>query len=431
MHSVTVFGHHESKVIQQLERCLDQEEGSIGVLCADGHFGYSAPIGGVIAYREHVSPAAVGYDIGCGNLAVATTVHWTGDFKKALPNIMDRIYHEVSFGMGRKAHVKADHPVLDKINQADFTPQRRLASSAAAQLGTVGGGNHYVDLFSDETGRIWVGVHFGSRGFGHKTASGFLAMAKGFGFDDRVGEGEMEAAPDVFHIASGLGQSYIRAMELAGEYAYAGREVVVQQVLDILGAERFGEEIHNHHNFAWPETHNGETFWVTRKGATPAFPGQKGFVGATMGEDSVILEGVQSDTSLSALFSTVHGAGRAMSRVAAAGKSRKRGYCNDCHAQQQPSTPAWDGKCPECGSIDVKRKWVQESKGQVNWEGTLDRLKGLGIELRGANAEEAPDAYKRLDEVLKHHAGTVKILHTLTPRGVAMAPGDVRDPYKD
>jgi tRNA-splicing ligase RtcB len=129
---------------------------------------------------------------------------------------------------------------------------------------------------------VWIGVHFGSRGFGHKTASGFLAMATGQAFTDRVAEGEMEAAPDVLHVGSDVGQAYIAAMRLAGEYAYAGREVVVGQVLEILGAEAFGEPVHNHHNFAWQEEHGGESSWVVRKGATPARPGQRGFVGATM-----------------------------------------------------------------------------------------------------------------------------------------------------
>lgn len=440
---LTIFGQHEQKVVDQLARCVQQEEGSIGVLCADGHFGYSAPIGGVIAYRDHVSPAAVGFDIGCGNLATATSLHVNGDFKKALPGLMDRIFSEVSFGMGRRDGTSADHPVIDKIRHAEFEPQRKLIDTAAKQLGTVGAGNHYVDLFADETGRVWIGVHFGSRGFGHKTASGFLAMAKGGSFHDRGAEGEMDAPPDVIHVASGLGHAYIAAMQLAGDYARAGREVVVKQVLDILGAQPFGEAVHNHHNFAWREEHHGEWFWVTRKGATPAFPGQKGFVGATMGEPAVILEGSaypSNHVQVSALFSTVHGAGRAMSRTAAAGKSRKRWTCKsrDCEWTQQPGEAglsqgesANETPCPRCGYVGLTKRWVREMEGVIDWRAAMDDLRAKGIELRGANAEEAPGAYKRLDEVLAYHEGTIKILHTLTPLGVAMAPGDTRDPYKD
>lgn len=443
--SMKIFGEHEQKVVAQLRRCVAQEEGSQGVLCADAHFGYSAPIGGVVAYREHLSPAAVGYDIGCGNLATATNIHATGEFKKALPGLMDRIYKEVSFGMGRRDGNAADHSVIDKIREAEFEPQRKLTSDAAKQLGTVGAGNHYVDLFADETDRVWIGVHFGSRGFGHRTASGFLAMAKGRSFTDRVPEGEMEAAPDVLHIGGGLGQAYLRAMKLAGEYAYAGREVVVEQVREILGAEYFGEPVHNHHNYAWLEEHHGEDYYVVRKGATPAWPGQRGFVGGSMEDNAVILEGAASPESESALYSTVHGAGRAMSRTAAAGKSRKRWHClnRDCDYVQGPGEAApagWagtggnrrmEGECPTCGCDRLEKRWVVETRGAVDWAAVVGRMKAAGIELRGANAEEAPEAYKRLPEVLAYHAGTVKILHTLRPLGVAMASGDVKDAYKD
>src|SRR5258705_3644721 len=115
-------------------------------------------------------------------------------------------------------------------------------------------------------------------------------------------------------------------MHLAGRYAYAGREAVARHVTkSILGAQ-IVEEVHNHHNFAWREKHNGEEFWVVRKGATPAFPGQKGFVGGSMGDDAVIIEGARHDSALqrASLYSTVHGAGRVMSRTEARGKVNRR-----------------------------------------------------------------------------------------------------------
>src|SRR5438046_8031742 len=122
-------------------------------------------------------------------------------------------------------------------------------------------------------------------------------------------------------------------MRLAGTYAYAGREAVARRVVrEILGAKIL-EEVHNHHNFAWQEKHDGDEFWVVRKGATPAFPGQRGFVGGSMGDDAVILEGINSAgnplaaavNQEAALFSTVHGAGRVMSRNAARGRRRRVG----------------------------------------------------------------------------------------------------------
>src|SRR5215467_12239310 len=139
--------------------------------------------------------------------------------------------------MGVTATESTDHPVIDEIRNTDFAPQRKLAQLAESQLGTVGSGNHYVNVMEDERGRVWVGVHFGSRGFGHRTASGFLALAQGLAFDGRAQEGEMDSPPVLFELGMELGDSYVAAMELAGEYAYAGRDVVVAKVLEILGAD--------------------------------------------------------------------------------------------------------------------------------------------------------------------------------------------------
>jgi len=108
---------------------------------------------------------------------------------------MREITRRVSFGMGVPAVERVDHPVLDRIRDAEFEPQRKLAPGAESQLGTVGSGNHYVNLMEDEQGRVWVGVHFGSRGFGHKTASGFLALAQGLPFRRAGGRGGDGLAP--------------------------------------------------------------------------------------------------------------------------------------------------------------------------------------------------------------------------------------------
>jgi tRNA-splicing ligase RtcB (3'-phosphate/5'-hydroxy nucleic acid ligase) len=393
---IKTFGPVDERALQQLERCA--QKGEAAVLCADHHVGYSQPIGGAIAYEHHISPSGVGYDIACGNKAVLTDL--MAD-EVDVPEVMDAIVEQIGFGVGRPNPEPVDHPVLDKIKSANFRPQRKMIQLAASQLGTVGSGNHYVDLFEDEKGRLWVGVHFGSRGFGHRTACGFLALAKGKAFDERVSEGDMDAAPTLLDVRTPLGQDYIEAMHLAGEYAYAGRDMVVVKVLEILGAKA-QLDIHNHHNFAWKEKHFGTDVWVVRKGCTPAFPGQKGFVGSTMADISVILEGVESEDSQEALYSTVHGAGRVMSRTQAAGKKR------------------W-----------VKGKPVRVSEGLVDWDRVRREMKEKGVELRGGGADEAPEVYKKLDTVLKHHGDTIKILHRLKPIGVAMAGEDVYDPYKD
>ena len=431
---ITVYGDVDDRAVEQLTRCAEAGDALRGVLCADGHVGYSQPIGGAVAYPDHISPSGVGYDIACGNKAVRTNLR-SGDIEETdvVARLMDEIYERVSFGVGRKNAEPVDHPVLDAIRDADFAPQRRLRDMAAQQLGTVGSGNHYVDLFAGDDGFVWIGVHFGSRGFGHKTASGFLALAEGKRFEEHATEGEMDSPPILFPVDSDLGQAYIAAMELAGEYAYAGRDTVVDKVLGILGAKAT-YEVHNHHNFAWRENHGGVDVWVVRKGCTPAFPRQAGFVGATMGEPSVILEGVDSPAGADLLYSTVHGAGRVMSRTRAAGKSRRRWAClnRDCDWFQGPGEhkPA-GGACPRCGGTGLGRRMVQMTPGEIDWQQTNADLDAAGVELRGGGPDEAPGAYKRLDAVLGYHADSIRVLHRLRPLGVAMAGGDTFDPYKD
>jgi tRNA-splicing ligase RtcB len=408
--NIKTFGDVDQRSLEQLERCMEAGDAAFGVLCADHHPGYSQPIGGGIAYEAYVSPSGVGYDIGCGNKAARTELT-RADLETlgGVESLMGEITRRISFGVGVPAQERVDHPVLEKIRTADFAPQRKLAQLAESQLGTVGSGNHYVNLMEDEEGHVWVGVHFGSRGFGHRTASGFLALGEGLRFGDRAQEGEMDSPPVLFEIDSELGQSYVSAMQLAGDYAYAGRDTVVSKVLDILDTEST-HEVHNHHNFAWREEHFGREYWVIRKGCTPARPGQEGFVGGSMGDESVILEGVEGPGAAESLYSTVHGAGRVMSRSQAAGRFRYR-------------KKVVDGR--------TVRVQEQVKPGIVDWAAVQERLRKQGIVLVGGGADEAPEVYKRLPEVLAAHAGSIRVKHTLKPLGVAMAGREVHDPYKD
>jgi tRNA-splicing ligase RtcB len=211
----------------------------------------------------------------------------------------------------------------------------------------------------------------------------------------------MDVLPTVVDEKSSLGADYLAAMHLAGRYAYAGRNAVARHVVRAILRANTLEEIHNHHNFAWREKHAGEQFWVVRKGATPAFPGQKSFVGGSMGDDAVIIEGIDSADSRAALFSTVHGAGRIMSRTAA--KSRFE----------------------RVGGKRIRRDGLVRHDDMMKW------LADRKIVLRCGDVDEAPQAYRRLPEVLAAHAGTIRVVHTLRPLGVAMAGRDIVDPYKD
>ena len=393
MTEVKIFGEHDERTKEQIARCM--EHGSVvgGVLCADGHLGYAQPVGGVIAYEEHVSVSGVGFDIACGNMAVKLDVP-----KKAIADrigpIVNEIAANVSFGLGRSNAEKVEHELFDSPLWQEAEGLARLRPMARDQLGTVGSGNHYVDLFEDEDGLVWIGVHFGSRGLGHKTATAFIKAAGG--------KDGIDVAPTVLHQDSDLGRQYLAGMTLAGQYAYAGREWVVEKVRSIVGGEVL-DSVHNHHNYAWRERHGERELWVVRKGATPAFPGQRGFVGGSMGDDAVILAGVESGTAAASFYSTVHGAGRVMSRTEARGR-----YVKD---------PQTGKKLRQPGRVrhDEMQAWLRDK----------------GVHLLGGDLDEAPQAYRRLPDVLAHHAGTVRIEHTLRPFAVVMAGADVFDPFKD
>lgn len=412
-----IFGEHDAKTLEQFADVASRAEAA--ALMADGHLGYIMPIGGVAAYENKVSVVGVGYDIACGNAAIRTdlTVEDVCGLhrseidrnphrfaaNRALNSMADEIFACLSFGIGR-TNLADDAPEDDPLFHHDawwIIPndggyRDALIAKARLQLGTIGSGNHYVDVFADEESRVWVGVHFGSRGFGHTVASNFLALSQGLGWGDRGAEQEV-----LLDTTRPLGADYWALMNLAGRYAYAGREWVARKVVSILGGHEV-ELVHNHHNFAWEERHGGRDLIVVRKGATPAFPKQKGFVGGSMGDDAVILEGAASELTredqAAALFSTVHGAGRVMGRNQAKGKWKK-------------------GKMIRPGAI---------SHADMRW--WLDRR---GVVVRGGDLDEAPQAYRRLPDVLAAQGHTVRVLHTLRPLIVCMAPGNTVDPYKD
>jgi tRNA-splicing ligase RtcB len=397
-----VFGQHEPNTLAQLEDVASRAERA--ALMADGHLGYVMPIGGVAAYRDKVSVVGVGFDIACGNAAIRTDLT-LAQIQPRLRELADEIQATLSFGIGRKNRAD-DAPVDDPLFEDaawDAVPgtheRDRLRAKAREQLGTVGSGNHYVDVFADEQDRIWVGVHFGSRGFGYGVAHGFLALSQNRQWGEHAPE--KEALLDVH---APIGDAYWQLMNLAGRYAYAGREWVARKVVSLLGGTEL-ELVHNHHNFAWVEEHGGERLHVVRKGATPAFPGQKGFVGGSMGDNAVIVQGATGgdaavrDLQERALFSTIHGAGRVMSRTAAAGKRTRKGRVIK----------------PGVVSREMMDEWVQRK----------------GVILRGGGLDESPHVYRRLPQVLEAQGPTIEVLHTLRPLIVVMAGAGEYDPYKD
>lgn len=433
-----IFGIHDENTITQFKEI--EKNCVAAALMADGHYGYVMPVGGVAAYYDKVSVIGVGFDIACGNCAIKTDIKLSNlvgfNLQDSINNpsriinnttlnkLADDIARNISFGIGR-ANEADDAPTDNKLFDDDswwIIPnigkyRDDLKDKARRQLGTVGSGNHYVDIFVDEDDNIWVGVHFGSRGLGHTIASNFLAIGQGGTWGDKGKEIET-----LLNIYSSTGLEYWSLMSLAGEYAYAGREWVCRKVINILGGKEL-EMVHNHHNFAWKEQHivndDLETLIVVRKGATPAFPKQKGFIGGSMGDNAVIIEGTgislddeegwwnatEDDRLLSgiqqtALYSTVHGAGRIMSRTHAAGK--------------------WDRK---------KKKY--KTRGVISENMRDGWLNKQGVILRGGGLDEAPQVYRRLPDVLNAQKNTINILHTLKPLIVVMAKANEYDPYKD
>jgi tRNA-splicing ligase RtcB (3'-phosphate/5'-hydroxy nucleic acid ligase) len=374
---LTIFGDDDPNTVAQMRNCMAIGNAVKGVICADGHLGYAQPVGGVIAYEKQISISGVGFDIGCGNMAVRLDTPFI-DIEDRIAPILADVRKVISFGVGRVNEERVEHEVFDDGDAWRESDMGDYRQKAAAQLGTVGSGNHYVDLMRDEDGLVWIGVHFGSRGLGHTSAARYLKAAGG--------KDSMHVAPAIVDEDSELGRRYIAAMGLAGRYAYAGREWVIERVRQIIGGS-VTEMVHNHHNYAWRETHDGRDLWVVRKGATPAFPGQRGFVGGSMGDDAVILEGVDSEEAKAALYSTVHGAGRLFGRKQAIRTFTK---------------PQMDG-------------WLQER----------------GVTLSGGGIDESPMAYRRLPDVLAYHAGSTKVLHTLRPFAVAMAGEAEFDPWRD
>jgi tRNA-splicing ligase RtcB len=426
-----IFGQHDLKTIEQFKKI--EEYAAHAALMSDGHVGYVMPVGGVAAFDNKVSVIGVGFDIACGNCAIKTNLKledisrnkWTlrdithnphlAISDKRLNQLADEIAAQISFGIGR-SNLADDAPVDDALflDHAWYlipnTDAYRdtLKEKARDQLGTVGSGNHYVDVFveesdTDSNGTIWVGNHFGSRGLGHTIATNFLAIGQGGTWGDKGKETET-----LLDLSTQNGKDYWTLMELCGKYAYVGREWVARKVVSILGGTEVNM-VHNNHNFAWREPHFGAMFVVVRKGATPAWPTQRGFVGGSMGDNAVILQGtpmeqITNDQVLQiqtdALFSTVHGAGRVMSRTEAAGKFHRR-----------------------------KKKYV--TRGKISLQMMEDWLDKKGVIRRGGGMDEAPQAYRRLPDVLKAQGDTIQILHSLKPLIVVMADPEAIDPYKD
>ena len=292
----------------------------------DVHAGIGATVGSVIATKQAIIPAAVGVDIGCGMIAARTSLTADRLDEKTLKRVYDQISRDVPVGRdqhkeGRElTHAAAPlRRELRQITQAHPQLEKRFKRTQnwVQQMGTLGGGNHFIEVCVDEESRVWAMVHSGSRGIGNAIGTYFIELAR------RDMEGHMANLPDrdlaYFREGTEHFEEYVRAVAWAQAYAASNREAMMETVIAAMRRhlplfEVTAGAVNCHHNYVEREHHYGEDVWVTRKGAIRAGEGELGIIPGSMGAKSYIVRGRGSAESFE---SCAHGAGRRMSRSAA------------------------------------------------------------------------------------------------------------------
>ncbi|WP_109830164.1 RtcB family protein [Reichenbachiella versicolor] len=375
-----VFGrkHISSNAYQQMELAMSLPIAEKGALMPDAHMGYGLPIGGVLATKNAVIPYGVGVDIGC---------RMSLSIFDAKPDYMNRkayqfkmaLKERTNFGSGGTLNITQEHEVLDRVTFNETPLLKQLHGKAVQQLGTSGSGNHFVefgevilndgnDLGVEQGTYLGLLSHSGSRGLGASIARHYTDIAKEKCLLPRQA---MNLA--WLDLDSQEGQEYWLSMNLAGDYAKACHDQIHYHLTKYLGLKAIAG-IENHHNFAWKEIgDSGEELIVHRKGATPAAKGELGIIPASMATDGYIVRGLGASSSLK---SASHGAGRKMSRSQA-----RNSYTNSA----------------------LKKVLSKE-----------------GVILIGGGVDEAPIAYKDLEQVMSSQQDLVDIIGKFTPRMVRM-----------
>jgi tRNA-splicing ligase RtcB len=343
-------------------------------LMADAHPGLGATVGSVIPTDGAIIPAAVGVDIGCGMIAVLTQFQASDLAGKPLAALRGSIERAIplSAGAANRRVVETAQPrvaLLEKEAEAIDLDPHRYSDRWRQQLGSLGSGNHFIEVSLDEQDRVWAFLHSGSRGVGNKLAQHHIDIAR------RVMKRDGVDLPDrdLAYLTEGTDEfdAYIRDLHWAQHYALLNREEMMDRVIRQLGEFLRepvveSERVNCHHNFTQRESHAGRSVWVSRKGAIEARRGQLGLIPGSMGTRSYVVEGLGNELSL---CSAPHGAGRQFSRNAA------------------------------------RRRFSREQLRQAM----------AGIEYRDTDAflDEHPQAYKDIDQVMADSADLVRIRHTL------------------
>ena len=341
----------------------------------DVHLGIGATVGSVIPTKRAIIPAAVGVDIGCGMMAARLSLTANELDEQSLKKTFGQISRDVPVGFDqhRDARDAAKRFIksLTRVMEKHPGIGKRVGKNShwAQQLGTLGGGNHFIEVCLDESNRVWVMLHSGSRGIGNAIGSYFIELAKKDSMKNNVHLPDADLA--YFPEGAKHFHDYVEAVGWAQDYARANRAEMMELVLDgmrrhLPSFEVTDEAVNCHHNYVEHEEHFGERVWLTRKGAIRAREGELGIIPGSMGARSYIVRGKGSAESF---HSCAHGAGRLMSRNAA----QKKFSLQDLQAQTE-------------GVICRKDKGV---------------------------IDEIPGAYKNIDEVMANQSDLVEVVHTL------------------
>jgi tRNA-splicing ligase RtcB len=348
----------------------------------DVHAGIGATVGSVIPTQSAIIPAAVGVDIGCGMNAVRTTLT-ASQLPDNLARLRSAIEAAVPVGFGQhawdkvrgSAHARVGRPLNDRLDVivgkhgGIMKMQSKFTQTWICQLGTLGGGNHFIEICLDEEQRVWIMLHSGSRGIGNVIGRYFIAAARKDMQRHQIHLPDKDLS--YFSEGSTLFDDYIEAVEWAQDYALVNRREMMRRVVDVLAqhAPPFrldGEAINCHHNYVARETHGGERLYVTRKGAISAREGELGIIPGSMGAKSYIVRGKGNPESF---CSCSHGAGRHMSRS------------------------------------EAKRKFDRFDLAAQT--AGIECRKDVGV------VDEIPAAYKDIDKVMAHQTDLVEVVHTL------------------
>ena len=368
----------ESAALDQLNSVANLPiiHGHIAVM-PDVHLGKGATVGSVIPTRAAIIPAAVGVDIGCGMCAVRTSLS-AAHLPDSLRAVRNQIERDIPVGFNmhsnRRARFSAASEVEPGLKQIldrhpGITSKSPRKDAWARQIGTLGGGNHFIEICLDEEDRVWIMLHSGSRGIGNKIGQYFIEKAK-----EVIAQADVHLPDrDLAYLTegSGLFDDYWMALTWAQEYAARNRQEMLDLVIEALARtlppfELEDAAINCHHNYAAKEMHDGTEVYITRKGAIRAGAGELGIIPGSMGARSYIVRGKGNAKSF---CSSAHGAGRRMSRTAA-------------------------------------RK-------QFSREDLVHQTEGVECRKDKGVIDEIPGAYKDIDQVMENQIDLVETVHTL------------------